>query len=47
VINLSDRLAVLYEGRLMGILDRKDASVERLGLMMAGVPMAEAMAPRA
>jgi simple sugar transport system ATP-binding protein len=46
VLNLSDRLAVLYEGRLMGILDRKDATVERLGLMMAGVPMAEAMAPR-
>jgi simple sugar transport system ATP-binding protein len=42
VRNLSDRLAVMYEGRLMGILDRSEASVERLGLMMAGVPLAEA-----
>jgi simple sugar transport system ATP-binding protein len=46
VLNLSDRLAVLYEGRVMGILDREEATVERLGLMMAGVPMAEALAAR-
>jgi simple sugar transport system ATP-binding protein len=46
VLNLSDRLAVLYEGRVMGILDREDATVERLGLMMAGVPMAEALTAR-
>jgi simple sugar transport system ATP-binding protein len=46
VRNLSDRLAVLYEGRLMGILDREQASVERLGLMMAGVPMDEAVSTR-
>jgi simple sugar transport system ATP-binding protein len=44
VRNLSDRLAVLYEGRLMGILEREQASVERLGLMMAGVSLEEAMA---
>jgi len=44
VLNLSDRLAVLYEGRVMGILDREEATVERLGLMMAGVPLAEALA---
>jgi len=47
VRNLSDRLAVLYEGRLMGILDREQATVERLGLMMAGVPLDEALSPRA
>jgi len=46
VLNLSDRLAVLYEGRVMGILDREEATVERLGLMMAGVPLAEALAAR-
>jgi len=34
---LSDRIAVIYEGRIMGILESKDASLERLGLMMAGV----------
>ena len=44
VLNLSDRLAVLYEGRMMGILDRDEATVEHLGLMMAGVPLAEALA---
>ena len=27
----------MYEGRLMGVLDRADATVERLGLWMAGV----------
>ncbi len=47
VRNLSDRLAVLYEGRLMGILEREQASLERLGLMMAGVPLAEAPAAQA
>ncbi len=34
---LSDRIAVIYEGRIMGILERQDASLEQLGLMMAGV----------
>jgi simple sugar transport system ATP-binding protein len=37
VRNLSDRIAVMYEGRIMGILNREEASVESLGLMMAGV----------
>jgi simple sugar transport system ATP-binding protein len=44
VRNLSDRLAVMFEGRLMGILDREQATVERLGMMMAGIPLAEALA---
>ncbi len=34
---LSDRIAVIYEGRIMGIVDGEDATLERLGLMMAGV----------
>jgi ABC-type uncharacterized transport system ATPase subunit len=42
ILSLSDRLAVLYEGRLMGILSREQATVERVGLLMAGVPLAEA-----
>jgi simple sugar transport system ATP-binding protein len=37
VLALSDRIGVMYEGRLMGVLDRADATVERLGLWMAGV----------
>ncbi len=34
---LSDRIAVIYEGRIMGIVDGPSATVEQLGLMMAGV----------
>ena len=37
ILNLSDRIAVIYEGRIMGIVDREDVDVERIGLMMAGV----------
>lgn len=37
VLALSDRVAVIYEGRMMGILDNKDAERERIGLLMAGV----------
>ncbi|MBX7214787.1 MAG: ABC transporter ATP-binding protein [Thermoflexales bacterium] len=34
---LSDRIAVMYEGRLMAVLDRADATPAKLGLLMAGV----------
>jgi simple sugar transport system ATP-binding protein len=34
---LSDRVAVIYEGKIMATLDRKDATVDQLGLLMAGV----------
>ncbi len=34
--NLSDRIAVMFEGQIVGVLDRDDASVEQLGLMMTG-----------
>ena len=37
ILALSDRIAVIYEGQIVGILDRQDADVEVLGLMMAGV----------
>ena len=40
---LSDRIAVMYEGRIIGVVDRGQASLEQVGLMMAGVPMAEAL----
>lgn len=35
--NLSDRIAVIFEGQLIGILDSQEASIEQLGLMMAGI----------
>ena len=37
ILALSDRIAVLYEGRIMDIVARDDASAEELGLLMAGV----------
>jgi len=36
VLSLGDRIAVMYGGRIVGLLDRKDATRERLGLLMAG-----------
>jgi simple sugar transport system ATP-binding protein len=34
---LSDRIAVMYEGKIMAVLDQDQVSVEKLGLLMAGV----------
>lgn len=36
VINLSDRIAVIYEGKIVDILDAKDADERKLGYLMAG-----------
>jgi ABC-type uncharacterized transport system ATPase subunit len=36
LLAVSDRIAVLYEGRIMGIVPAEHADVEELGLMMAG-----------
>ena len=36
ILNVSDKIAVIYEGKIVGIVDAKDAEVEKLGLMMAG-----------
>ena len=37
--NLSDRIAVIYEGRIMGVVNPDEATVEELGMMMAGTPL--------
>jgi simple sugar transport system ATP-binding protein len=37
VFALSDRIAVIYEGKIMGILSRAEATKEKVGLLMAGV----------
>jgi simple sugar transport system ATP-binding protein len=37
VLMLSDRVAVFYEGEVMGIVNPEKTSVEEIGLMMAGV----------
>jgi len=36
ILTLSDRIAVLYEGEIMGTLPAEKADIEKLGLMMAG-----------
>jgi ABC-type uncharacterized transport system ATPase subunit len=40
---LSDQIAVIFEGRIMGIVGRNQATVEQIGLMMAGVPLEDAL----
>ncbi len=39
---MSDRIAVMYKGEIRGILDRSEATVEELGLMMTGSKSREA-----
>ncbi len=36
ILSLSDRIAVMYEGRITGILDNEEATEENLGLLMTG-----------
>ncbi|MGB9820399.1 MAG: ABC transporter ATP-binding protein [Pseudothermotoga sp.] len=36
IMSLSDRLAVMYSGQIMGEVDPKEVTVEEIGLMMAG-----------
>ena len=44
IMALSDRIGVIYEGDIIGEMDRRDANYERIGLLMAGKKeVAEAM----
>ena len=36
VLALSDRVAVIYEGRIVGIVDAADADIAEIGLLMTG-----------
>jgi ABC-type uncharacterized transport system ATPase subunit len=36
ILSMSDRIAVIYGGEIVGIVPRSEANVESLGLMMAG-----------
>jgi general nucleoside transport system ATP-binding protein len=36
VLSLSDRVAVIFEGRILGVMERAEVDLERLGLMMGG-----------
>jgi general nucleoside transport system ATP-binding protein len=37
LLNLADRIAVMFEGRILGIVDAAAVSVDEIGLMMAGI----------
>lgn len=37
IMSLSDKIAVIFDGELVGIVDANDANLEDIGLMMAGV----------
>ena len=43
VLLMSDRIAVMYEGRIMGVFDAADADREHIGLLMGGHEIAEAL----
>lgn len=36
LLALSDRIAVIFDGKIMGILDAEDADIHEIGLMMTG-----------
>ena len=37
ILGLSDRIAVLYDGKIMDVIDAQDVDRERIGLLMAGI----------
>lgn len=37
LLALSDRIAVMFGGKIVGILEQKDATVQKLGLLMGGI----------
>jgi ABC-type uncharacterized transport system ATPase subunit len=41
VLALADRIAVIYEGRIVGVLPAQEATVAKLGLMMSGANQEE------
>jgi simple sugar transport system ATP-binding protein len=43
IFALSDRIAVMYEGRIVGVLPRESVSVRQVGQMMAGAAAADAV----
>ncbi|HLF88036.1 MAG TPA: ABC transporter ATP-binding protein [Anaerolineales bacterium] len=41
LLSLSDRIAVIYEGEIMGIVDAENAVIDEIGLMMTGSKVSE------
>ena len=44
LLNLSDRIAVLYEGRIMGTVDNDRTDIDQIGLLMGGRALAREVA---
>ena len=44
VLSLSDRIAVLYEGEIVGEVPAEEANLEEIGLMMTGGKCRQALA---
>ncbi|MCH3188024.1 heme ABC transporter ATP-binding protein, partial [Listeria monocytogenes] len=42
IMNVSDRIAVIYAGKIVAIVDPKETTEQELGLMMAGSSKQEA-----
>jgi simple sugar transport system ATP-binding protein len=36
ILTVADRIAVIYEGKIMAVMDAKDADVDNIGLLMGG-----------
>ena len=36
ILNVSDRVAVIYEGKIVDIVNAKETNEQQLGLLMAG-----------
>ena len=47
ILELADRVAVIYEGAIAGELPAAGASIEEIGLMMAGGTQSSALPPTA
>lgn len=41
IMALSDRIAVMYDGKVVDVLDRKNATEQKLGILMAGGSLSE------
>ncbi len=41
IFTLADRIAVLYKGEIQGVFDATELTIERIGLLMAGVKVEE------
>lgn len=36
ILALSDRITIIYSGKIVGIMDKEEATTEKIGILMAG-----------